>query len=54
MVADLSGQRAGVYLESVLMSGLGRTVIWSRSPSWCGNGRREGTGGHRKHLKIEP
>ena len=28
MVADLSGQRQGVYFEAGLMLGLGRTVIW--------------------------
>jgi hypothetical protein len=28
MVADFSGQRAGVYFEAGLMLGLGRTVIW--------------------------
>lgn len=28
MVADFTGQRAGVYFEAGLMSGLGRTVIW--------------------------
>lgn len=28
MVADFTGQRAGVYFEAGLMLGLGRTVIW--------------------------
>jgi hypothetical protein len=28
MVADFTGQRAGVYFEAGLMAGLGRTVIW--------------------------
>ena len=28
MVADFTGQRADVYFEAGLMSGLGRTVIW--------------------------
>jgi hypothetical protein len=28
MVADLTGQRHGVYFEAGLMSGLGRNVIW--------------------------
>jgi hypothetical protein len=28
MVADFTGQRAGVYFEARMMNGLGRTVIW--------------------------
>jgi hypothetical protein len=28
MVADFTGQRAGVYFEAGMMNGLGRTVIW--------------------------
>ncbi|MGB2677289.1 MAG: hypothetical protein WAN12_09430 [Candidatus Acidiferrum sp.] len=28
MVADFTGQRAGVYFEAGMMTGLGRTVIW--------------------------
>jgi hypothetical protein len=28
MVADFTGQRAGVYFEAGLMLGLGRTVVW--------------------------
>jgi hypothetical protein len=28
MVADFTGQRAGVYFEAGLMQGIGRTVIW--------------------------
>lgn len=28
MVADFTGQRAGVYFEAGMMAGLGRNVIW--------------------------
>ena len=28
MVADFTGQRAGVYFEAGMMNGLGRTGIW--------------------------